>query len=465
MGDVMAIDFRCSQRIFVLLSSAALTISLTGCITFETSGPEPTSSPESSPQETPVSPSPTDTPLEQSPSVPPSVAPTPPPATEDSQVPETWADIYDRVHTGVALIETTQCHGSASLGTGFLVGEDLVVTAAHVVDGKSSIRLSLGDQRVGAQVLGSNALEDIALLKTAQDLNGHQFEISREAPRMAIEVAAIGYPLAFDIEAADRADFGINVNDGSISGLNQTIKNDTVDAKGAIKFDAKVNPGNSGGPLVNRQGTVVGLVAAKDSSERDIDTSAYAITSERVGQAVEEWKNVSNLRPLEICDSGTGSALLPAEKIDSRHDQAVYVSETFKRHGTAINHGNYEKAFSYFTDRRQIEYGSSDEWSADLWSSNWVLTNVRDVEGTGTRLSARVEFWTIQHPIFGPLETDQWCSVWDNTYELEWNGVLWAIDAVKSNKNPTPCDETALLEELTEEELEDLSSMISWMYE
>lgn len=386
----------------------------------------------------------------------------PPTASEPTTSSADWADIVAQTQSGVALIDTTGC-STVGVGTGFLIADDLVVTAAHVIEGQTQIHLTLGDQLVPALVLGSNSSADIALLKTLRAVEGHQFEFSNSEPRIGTPIAALGYPMASNIDEEQRASTGFKLNNGIISGLQQVVRFESGDVSGAMQTNADINPGNSGGPLIDLQGDVVGMAFA--TSTVAVGT-AYGIPSERVQTAVEQWKSASNMQPLATCDAGEapeGFVLTPV--IDSQHDHAIYVAQSLTNHGSAINIGNYDEAFSYFTSPMKQRMGGTQEWSRRLSSSYWAHLNVYDIKGSGDNLEVNVEFWTIQRPEDAPEGTDQWCSVWDNQYQMRWNGVAWAIDAVSKNQDPAACDGYMLIDQIGEEQSGHILDMIYWLNE
>lgn len=360
-----------------------------------------------------------------------------------------WADVVEQTRSGVALVDTTQCT-TVGNGTGFLIGEDLVVTAAHVVDGSTQIHLTIGEQLVPALVLGSNETADIALLKTSRPVEGHQFEFAKVDPRIGTRIAAMGYPLALEIEQTLRASKGFKFTEGSISGLNQDVLADGILTTGAMQTDAAINAGNSGGPLIDSDGSVVGMAFA---GHREAEGTAYGVPSQRVQEAVDQWRAASSVQPLASCDAGEApDRFILTPVIDSQHDQALYVAQSFVSHGSAINTGNYEEAFKYFTGPMQARVQGAENWSRGLNSSYWAHVNVYDIEGSGDSLEANVELWTIQDPVDAPEGTEQWCSAWDNKYQMRWSGVAWTIDSVSANQKPAACDAQMLVNQLGEQQ-------------
>jgi serine protease Do len=135
------------------------------------------------------------------------------------------------------------------LGSGFIVNRDgLILTNAHVVTGASEVMVKLTDRReFRAKVLGSDAVTDIAVLKIdAQDLPTVRFA-DITGVRAGDWVLAIGSPFGFEN----------SVTAGVVSAKGRALPGD-----GYVPFiqtDVAVNPGNSGGPLFNLAGEVIGI--------------------------------------------------------------------------------------------------------------------------------------------------------------------------------------------------------------
>jgi S1-C subfamily serine protease/Holliday junction resolvasome RuvABC ATP-dependent DNA helicase subunit len=136
-------------------------------------------------------------------------------------------------------------------GTGFFVAADgYVVTNAHVVEGCEDPRVVYGmGEPVIAQVLARDAANDLALLKV--DFAPDHVASLRAGVRIGEEVAAFGYPLQGTLST------GGNFTVGNVSAL-AGLKNDSRH----IQVSAPVQPGNSGGPVIDRCGNVIGVVVS-----------------------------------------------------------------------------------------------------------------------------------------------------------------------------------------------------------
>jgi S1-C subfamily serine protease len=175
------------------------------------------------------------------------------PTTETSATtPTTLAatDIYRQLVPSVVVITTEK----GALGTGFVVTDTgTIMTANHVIDDGSAVSVIFADgTKTTAAVASSDKSVDIALL-TPADLP----EVVVPATlgggvTVGSEVVAIGNQLGL----ADSTTTGV------VSGLQRTAKTDAGRLTGLIQFDAAVNPGSSGGPLINSQGAVVGVVVS-----------------------------------------------------------------------------------------------------------------------------------------------------------------------------------------------------------
>ena len=138
----------------------------------------------------------------------------------------------------------------SSVGSGFIISPDgYIVTNAHVVEDMGSIVVGLSDRtELPAQVIGKDRRSDIALLKvkTAASLPVVKIGDARKL-KVGQWVLAIGSPFGFERSSTQ----------GIVSALARSLPSDNYVP--FIQTDAAVNPGNSGGPLFNLDGEVIGV--------------------------------------------------------------------------------------------------------------------------------------------------------------------------------------------------------------
>ena len=188
---------------------------------------------------------------------------TPPPAY--SQL------VFEAVEPSVVLIETKAPKASGETGSGDGLGSGVVVdaagdilTALHVVAGATDITLTFADgSQSGAQVMTRQPENDIAVIRATQ-LPANLVPATLGNPasvRQGSEAFALGSPFGL----------GGSISAGIVSGLDRsfTLPGSTITLHGLIQIDAAVNPGNSGGPLVDRQGDVIGIVTALVNPTKD----------------------------------------------------------------------------------------------------------------------------------------------------------------------------------------------------
>lgn len=176
---------------------------------------------------------------------------TPPPALS--------ARIYQAVQPSLVQIETKilspDGKEEGGRGAGVIIDENAqVLSSLHVVQNAIEIEILFMDgTRSQAQVVTSQPENDIVLLKPMQPPAQFLPAVMGNPNALSVgdEVFALGSP--FGLTASETS--------GIVSGLNRVYRpNKDLNMQGMIQFDAAVNPGNSGGPLVNRYGEVVGIV-------------------------------------------------------------------------------------------------------------------------------------------------------------------------------------------------------------
>ncbi len=142
---------------------------------------------------------------------------------------------------------------SPSSGTGFIINRHgNVLTNHHVVDGCSSIRTSFEGRQESLSVVRSDPANDLALLKLSAPVSSYATIREGHHIRPGDSVVAVGFPL-FGLLSSEA-----NVTIGNVSAL-AGIGNDTR----FLQITAPVQPGNSGGPLLDQSGNVVGMIVGK----------------------------------------------------------------------------------------------------------------------------------------------------------------------------------------------------------
>ena len=177
---------------------------------------------------------------------------------------DTVTSIYEKAAPAVVEIHITEqsngYFGSSfpqGLGSGFLIDKDgYILTNNHVVDGASSVQVKLSTgSTVKAEVLGKDAVHDLAVVKVdASSVNKiTPLNLANsDTVKIGQMAIAIGNP------------YGLNntVTVGVISGLNRTLNDINTNMTGMLQTDATLNPGNSGGPLLDVNGAVIGINTA-----------------------------------------------------------------------------------------------------------------------------------------------------------------------------------------------------------
>ncbi len=173
-----------------------------------------------------------------------------------------------------------------SLGSGFIIDEEgYIVTNNHVIENATSIMVETIDhQSLKAEVVGKDPKTDVALLKVEpeQDLISTKFGDSDQT-RVGDWVIAIGNPLgrAFSVSA------------GIVSARNRSLEGAYDDY---IQTDAAINRGNSGGPLFNMDGEVIGMNTAILSPDGGSIGIGFAMSSRVVSQVVDQLKEFGTTR-------------------------------------------------------------------------------------------------------------------------------------------------------------------------
>ncbi|HEV7942028.1 MAG TPA: trypsin-like peptidase domain-containing protein [Solirubrobacteraceae bacterium] len=203
----------------------------------------------------------------------------------------TATQVYQHASSGVVQIRAVTASGE-DLGTGIVLNnEGLILTNNHVVAGERQLVVSPGkDTSVTrtATLVGQEANEDLALIKV--DPSGLGLKplklVSSSSTQIGDTVYALGNPYGLDE----------TLTKGIVSALGREIQApDGAKITGAIQTDAALNPGNSGGPLLNQEGNVIGVNSQIASDQASVSGSqpgstgvGFAISSDTVMEAIKK---------------------------------------------------------------------------------------------------------------------------------------------------------------------------------
>jgi putative serine protease PepD len=238
-------------------------------------------------------------------------------ASDGSSTTVDAAAVYDSAAAGVVEITATGSgssqsdpfgQGSAqtsSTGSGFVVdGDGYIVTAAHVVDRASSIEITFSDGTTRrATLVGQDNATDVAVVKVdPSGLQLHPLELGRSASLdVGDAVVAIGSPFGYEE----------SVSTGVVSGLDRTIEAPNgYSVAHAVQTDAALNPGNSGGPILDSSGRVVGIadqIATSGSSEQSSGVG-FAVPIDLIAGELDQLKAGETVSHAYLGVSTTDSA-------------------------------------------------------------------------------------------------------------------------------------------------------------
>ncbi len=208
-------------------------------------------------------------------------------------------DIYKAADASVVYITSTVYEQdfffgpqkTQGIGSGFIINADgQILTNNHVVSGSSELEVTLPDKtRFKAQIITRNPSDDLALIKI--DPKGKKLPVLKlgdsEALQVGQKVLAIGNP------------FGLSgtLTTGVVSALGRTIGGENQNLEGMIQTDASINSGNSGGPLLDSQGNVIGINTAIYGPNGGSVGIGFAMPINRAKRLLEDLK--SGIRPAQ----------------------------------------------------------------------------------------------------------------------------------------------------------------------
>ncbi len=203
----------------------------------------------------------------------------------------TAQEVYRQVNPAVVTVIAQLGEEGASVGTGVIFTEDgYILTNHHVLEGGISCTITLDTGRTfSAQYVAGDAENDLAILKT--DLTGLPAARFGDSDALAVgdKVYAIGNPLGWELRGT--------LTDGIVSAINRDV---WVDGRtmNLIQTNAALNSGNSGGPLINAYGQVVGINTIKMSSAySSVEGLGFAIPTASIRYLVRDLLAYGEVQP------------------------------------------------------------------------------------------------------------------------------------------------------------------------
>ena len=196
----------------------------------------------------------------------------------------TLRELYERCIPSVVGITAMVPDGSGYFwGTGIILTDDgYIVTNTHILDGTDSVTVTLWDDReLEAKLVGADNVSDLAVLKVeAEGLTPAEF--CGTAVSVGDAVAALGNPLGEELRGT--------LTDGIISAINRDVSYNSHSMT-LLQTNAAINEGNSGGPLLNMYGQVVGITNMKmmsNSIYSSIEGIGFAIPTSTIQEVVNQ---------------------------------------------------------------------------------------------------------------------------------------------------------------------------------
>jgi serine protease Do len=224
--------------------------------------------------------------------------------------------IIRRLLSGANGSTGTDDRAAGALGSGFVIRTDgLIITNRHVIVGARTVRVRLSDSReLPAKIIGADAVTDIALLKVSAGSLPALRLGSSTAVSVGDAVIAIGNPFGL----------GQSVSAGIISARARTLEDDPyIDF---LQTDAAINHGNSGGPLLSTDGTVIGVTSAIFSPSGGSVGLGFAIPAETVAAVVGQLEAHGRVERGYIGISGQAMTPLLAKALGMKTSTGILVT-------------------------------------------------------------------------------------------------------------------------------------------
>ena len=252
---------------------------------------------------------------------------------------EDLAILFDRISPSVVRVSVITESGGGS-GSGFVILEGgLIITNNHVVENAVSVSVILKDgTELQAEVVGRDPSTDVALLRVATRTPPPVELGDSDRVRIGEQAIVIGSPFGFDQ----------SLTAGYISALGRKLRSGDdygTEIDNVIQTDAAVNPGNSGGPLLNTEGEVIGITTAIFTTGGGFEGIGFAVPINTARAVAEELRDRGYVRRAFLGIAGLDLIPQLSRRLDLPVDSGILVQ--FVHEGSAaaeagIRPGNQE---------------------------------------------------------------------------------------------------------------------------
>jgi S1-C subfamily serine protease len=177
--------------------------------------------------------------------------------------------------------------GALYSGTGFVIAPDgLILTNRHVVKGAKTMTVQVGGRKeITGKIVVIDDEQDLALVRVKLDQPLPFLQLSGTPAHLGAECTVMGFPMI------DRFGSGVKITRGIVTGTQ------ALDIGSDVMVDAKVNPGNSGGPILDKFGNVMGIVSMKSLASASEDSFGLGISAAQIKRFLDKNKVVIQLAP------------------------------------------------------------------------------------------------------------------------------------------------------------------------
>ncbi|MDC0181548.1 serine protease [Candidatus Thioglobus sp.] len=199
----------------------------------------------------------------------------------------------------------------AASGSGFAISSDgYIVTNNHVIEGCSNVEIIDRGQTIPANLISFDINNDLALLKSNFSPLSY-FPLSRKNPYALMEIYVAGYPFGYDLSTPVKITRGIV---SSLAGLGNNFSQ--------MQIDAAIQPGNSGGPILDEKGNVVGVAVSKLDLEQMIE--AYGVVPEGTNFGIKSNVVINFLESNNIMLIDVNTKDLPKQELGKKITDGTY---------------------------------------------------------------------------------------------------------------------------------------------